>query len=157
MTDLTGKKIANTYKDLLQINSSASNSGVDGTLRVVQDGGGKSTSLKLSQTEAAFSGNVSVNGNMAVVGTFQPDTINASEITVSTLNATNITTSTINATNLTFQDVSVSSLRTGNFKATTVSAGTVSATTVAATNITLGGEPVATSAGLDRDWETLTS
>jgi ferredoxin-fold anticodon binding domain-containing protein len=139
MTDLTGKKIANTYKDLLQINSSASNSGVDGTLRIVQDGGGKSTSLKLSQTEAAFSGNVSVNGNMTVIGTFQPDTINASEIGVSTLSATNITTDTLTAETLTFQDVSVSSLR----------AGTVSATTLAATtNITLAGDNVATSASL---------
>ncbi len=137
MTDLTGKKIANTYKDLLQINSSASNSGVDGTLRVVQDGGGKSTSLKLSQTEAAFSGNVSVNGNMTVIGTFQPDTINASEIGVSTLSATNITTDTLTAETLTFQDVSVSSLRVGIVSAGTINAGT---------NITIDGEQVVTSA-----------
>ena len=50
MTDLTGKKIANTYKDLLQINSSASNNGIDETLRNVQDGSGNNSPLKLSQT-----------------------------------------------------------------------------------------------------------
>ena len=80
MTNLTGKKIANTYKDLLQINSSASNNGIDETLRRVQDGSGNNSSLKLSQTSAAFTGNVSVNGNLTVEGTFQPNTINSSEI-----------------------------------------------------------------------------
>ena len=143
MADLTGKKIANTYKDLLQINSSASNSGIDETLRRVQDGAGTNSSLKLSQTSAAFTGNVSIAGSLKVTGTFQPSNLQTTNII-----ATSITTSTLNATNLIFQDVSVSSLRTGDLFATTVSAGTVSATTVAATNITLAGEPVATSAGL---------
>jgi len=35
MTTLTGKKIANTYKDLLQISNS--NAGLDTTLRNVED------------------------------------------------------------------------------------------------------------------------
>jgi hypothetical protein len=54
MTDLTGKKIANTYKDLLQINSSASNEGVDGTLRRVQDGKGTNTAISLSTNKQSF-------------------------------------------------------------------------------------------------------
>lgn len=153
MADLTGKKIANTYKDLLQVNSSASNSGIDETLRNVQDGKGTNTPLKLSQTAAAFTGNVSIDGSLVVGGAFQPTNLQttniiATSITTSVLDATNITTSTLEATTLIFQDVSVSSLRTGNLKADTVSAGTVSATTIAATNITLVGEPVATSANL---------
>jgi hypothetical protein len=143
MADLTGKKIANTYKDLLQINSSASNSGIDETLRRVQDGAGNNSPLKLSQTSAAFTGNVSIAGSLKVTGTFQPSNLQTTNIV-----ATSITTEGLNATNLIFQNVSVSSLRTGDLFATTVSAGTVSATTVAATNITLAGEPVATSSGL---------
>ncbi len=143
MTDLTGKKIANTYKDLLQINSSATNNGIDGTLRRVQDGSGNNSSLKLSQTSAAFTGNVSIAGSLVVQGAFQPTNLQTTNII-----ATSITTQGLNATNLIFQDVSVSSLRTGDLFANTVSAGTVSATNIAGTNITLAGEPVATSAGL---------
>ena len=127
MTDLTGKKIANTYKDLLQINSSASNNGIDETLRNVQDGSGNNSSLKLSQTSAAFTGNVSVAGNLVVGGTFQPNTLNATEAQITTISATNITTNNLTAATLVFQDVSVSSLRTGNLFSTTVSAGTISA------------------------------
>ena len=66
MTDLTGKLIANTYKDLLTVNTSTTNTGLDNNLRKVQDGAGNSSSLKLSQTDAAFTGNVSVNGNLTI-------------------------------------------------------------------------------------------
>lgn len=132
MADLTGKKIANTYKDLLQVNSSASNSGIDETLRRVQDGGGTNSSLKLSQTSAAFTGNVSIAGSLKVTGTFQSNNLQTTNIV-----ATSITTSTLNATNLTFQDVSVSSLRVGLVSAGTINAGT---------NITIAGEQVITSA-----------
>ena len=64
MADLTGKKIANTYKDLLQINASASNSGVDGTLRRVQDGAGTNSSLSLSQNETRIHGNLGITGTV---------------------------------------------------------------------------------------------
>ena len=60
MADLTGKKIANTYKDLLQVNSSASNDGLDGTLRRVQDGSGKNSAISLSQSEAKVHGDLTV-------------------------------------------------------------------------------------------------
>ena len=46
MTTLTGKKIANTYKDLLQVSNS--NSGIDATLRNVEDGEGTSSPLQIS-------------------------------------------------------------------------------------------------------------
>src|SRR5210317_415889 len=113
MTDFTGKLIANTYKDILTINSSATNNGIDNTLRRVQDGKGTNSSLKLSETSAAFTGNVSVNGNLTINGAFQPQNIHTSAIRATTVSATNITTDTLIANNLTFQDVSVSSLRTG--------------------------------------------
>lgn len=138
MTDFTGKLIANTYKDILTINSSATNDGLDNTLRRVQDGEGTNSSLKLSETSAAFTGNVSVNGNLTINGAFQPQNIQASAVRATTVSATNITTNTLNADTLTFQDVSVSTLR----------AGTVSATTINTTNITVDGDGVATSSAL---------
>ena len=77
MADLTGKKIANTYKDLLQINASASNSGVDGTLRRVQDGAGTNSSLSLSQNETRIHGNLTVDGTVSAAG-FSVDGIDVS-------------------------------------------------------------------------------
>ncbi len=50
MATLTGKTIASTYKDLLQISNS--NSGVDSTLRVVSDGEATDTVLYLSSAAA---------------------------------------------------------------------------------------------------------
>ena len=92
MTDFTGKLIANTYKDILTINSSATNDGLDNTLRRVQDGEGTNSSLKLSETSAAFTGNVSVNGNLTINGAFQPQNIQTSAVRATTVSATNITT-----------------------------------------------------------------
>jgi hypothetical protein len=46
----SGKKIKETFKDLLKINSASDNAGVDSTLREVQDGNGSNTGLKLSDT-----------------------------------------------------------------------------------------------------------
>ena len=45
MSTFTGKKIANTYKDLLKVNTSVDNAGIDGTLRSIQDGNGVNTCL----------------------------------------------------------------------------------------------------------------
>ena len=50
MASLTGQTIAGSYKDLLQVSNS--NSGVDATLRTVEDGEGTSSSLKLSDRQA---------------------------------------------------------------------------------------------------------
>tara|TARA_R110001632_G_scaffold216624_1_gene344898 strand:- start:270 stop:2366 length:2097 start_codon:yes stop_codon:yes gene_type:complete len=123
MSDLTGKLIANTYKDLLQIASSASNGGLDSTLRSVQDGSGNNSSLKISETSAAFTGNVSIAGSLNIgnaftVGSIETALISATTIRGSTVSVTNITTDTLTAETLTFQDVSVSSLRTGSLTVT---------------------------------------
>jgi hypothetical protein len=61
MTTLTGKTISQTYKDLLQVSNS--NSGVDATLRDVEDGEGTASALQVSTTA------VNVNGNLDVTGT----------------------------------------------------------------------------------------
>ena len=53
MATLTGNTIASTYKDLLQVSNS--NSGVDATLRVIEDGEGTSSALYLSSAAVQLS------------------------------------------------------------------------------------------------------
>ena len=65
MSDFTGKKIANTYKDLLKINTSVDNEGINGTLRRIQDGSGTNTAISLSQNAAQVHGNLTVTGNVS--------------------------------------------------------------------------------------------
>jgi hypothetical protein len=60
MATLQGKTIKDTYKDLLQVSNS--NSGVDTTLRTIEDGEGTSSALQVSTT------NVKVNGDLDVTG-----------------------------------------------------------------------------------------
>ena len=60
MTTLTGTKIANTYKDLLQVSNS--NSGIDGTLRTVSDGEATNSPLQLSQSTVNINGTFALNG-----------------------------------------------------------------------------------------------
>ena len=63
MADLTGKKIKNTYKDLLQVSNG--NSGVDATLRVVEDGQGTESALSISSAEIQVD-NININGNAII-------------------------------------------------------------------------------------------
>lgn len=60
MATLTGKTVANTYKDLLQVSNS--NTGIDGTLRTMEDGEGTSSALSIS-TDAIQVDNINLNGN----------------------------------------------------------------------------------------------
>jgi len=60
MTTLTGTKIANTYKDLLQVSNS--NSGIDATLRTVSDGEATNSPLQLSQSTVNINGTFALNG-----------------------------------------------------------------------------------------------
>ena len=69
MATLTGQGIANSYKDLLQVSNS--NSGVDGTLRTIQDGEGTNSALQLSNST------VNVNGTLQVGGVALTATISA--------------------------------------------------------------------------------
>ncbi len=50
MPTLTGTKLKDTYKDLLQVSNS--NAGVDATIRIVEDGEGTSSAFWLSTTDA---------------------------------------------------------------------------------------------------------
>ena len=56
MADLTNAKIANTFKDLLQVNAATSNSGLDSTVRTIQDGGGTASPIAMSQAQLNVTG-----------------------------------------------------------------------------------------------------
>jgi len=54
MATLTGQKVKNSYKDLLQVSNS--NSGVDGTLRTISDGEATDSVLQLSSAAVNVTG-----------------------------------------------------------------------------------------------------
>src|SRR5210317_1685937 len=60
MATLTGSKIANSYKQLLQVGSS--NSGLTGTVQTVQDGSGTNSGLQLSNSSVNIDGTFQLNG-----------------------------------------------------------------------------------------------
>ncbi len=60
MSTLTNRYIDETYKDILQVSNS--NSGIDGTLRTVEDGEGTSSSMELSSTAVNFTGTFKIAG-----------------------------------------------------------------------------------------------
>lgn len=62
MSDLTGKTIASTYRDLLQVDASSTNGGLDGTVRTIQDGQGTNSALQLSQSAVNINGTLELNG-----------------------------------------------------------------------------------------------
>jgi cytoskeletal protein CcmA (bactofilin family) len=68
MTDLTGTFISNTYKDLLQVNSSASNGGITTSLTNIQSGNGTNTALKLATNKGQITGTFGVSGNTSIRG-----------------------------------------------------------------------------------------
>ena len=60
MATLTGKQIANSYKQLLQIGTN--NTGVSATLQTVQDGNGTNSALQLSNSTVNINGTFALNG-----------------------------------------------------------------------------------------------
>jgi len=64
MAALTGNTIASTYKDLLQVSNS--NSGVDGTLRSVEDGEGTASVLQISSSAVKVGGTVDLDGAVTI-------------------------------------------------------------------------------------------
>jgi len=61
MATLTGQKIADTYKDLLQMDNS--NDGLTATLRNVKDGNGVASPLQLSNSAVNLTGTIQLNGS----------------------------------------------------------------------------------------------
>ena len=71
MAALTGKTVANTYKDLLQVSNS--NSGIDATLRPISDGEGTESKLQLSSSVTAVDGGLVIGSSYAGVETSPTD------------------------------------------------------------------------------------
>jgi trimeric autotransporter adhesin len=61
MSTLTGQKIANTYKQLLQV--STDNSGLSATVQTVQDGAGTNSALQLSNSTVNINGTFQLSGS----------------------------------------------------------------------------------------------
>ena len=70
MSSLENRKISETYKDLLQISNS--NTGIDGSVRYIQDGEGTDSGVGIStdsvHLSAAASGNITLEGSVALEG-----------------------------------------------------------------------------------------
>ena len=70
MASLEGRSVASSYKDLLQVSNS--NSGIDGTARIVSDGEGTNSNLYLSTTQVGIGGQptevLDVTGNAKISG-----------------------------------------------------------------------------------------
>ena len=86
MATLTGKKISESYKDLLQVSNS--NSGVDGTLRDIEDGEGTTSILQISSSSI----NIKDNGALQINETAVTST--AAELNI--LDGVTATTAEIN-------------------------------------------------------------
>ena len=88
MTELTGKQIASTYKQLLKIGVST-NTGVSTTLQTVQSGDGTNSALQIA------TGKVAVAGELSVSGDFSIGNLKVNKINVSTcISATNLVAAT---------------------------------------------------------------
>ena len=68
MTDLTGKLISGTYKQLLLINSSTTNTGVQASAAFVQTGDGTQTALKVSRSGVNIVGTGQVTSDLSIGG-----------------------------------------------------------------------------------------
>jgi len=104
MADLTNAKIANTYKDLLQVNAQTSNAGLDGTVRTIQDGGGTASPIAMSTAQ------LNVTGQFALAGTVL--TATADELNDLVAGGFNTLTAGDDTVKLTVAGVSVSTAST---------------------------------------------
>ena len=74
MATLTGKKIANTYKDLLMVNTGSTYSGLTSSLQQLQDGEGNQAPIQMSSDALNVTGTFKIGG---VALTARVSTINA--------------------------------------------------------------------------------
>ena len=66
MTDLTGRLISNTYKQLILVSSAVSNEGVSTSLKPIQTGDGTNTALKVATNAVQVSGALGVAGSVSL-------------------------------------------------------------------------------------------
>jgi predicted acyltransferase (DUF342 family) len=72
MTELTGKLISNSYKQLLRVGVST-NTGVSAGLTTIETGDGTDSSFQLATGSAKFTGTLAVTGNVSLDGNIHVD------------------------------------------------------------------------------------
>ena len=162
MANLTNAKIANTFKDLLQVNAATSNSGIDDTVRQVQDGGGTAGPFGISNSRLDVTGQFALNGtvltatasqiNDLVLGRGNTALPTEDDTVLITRGRVSDSTATASATVKVNPSLSISSViaSTGSFLTKVSGAaaefsGDVSANNVyATTNIFIGGSAIPT-------------
>ena len=83
MATLTGKTIASTYKDLLQVSNS--NSGIDGTKRAVSDGEATASPLELSSAAVNISSGFELAGSAVTASATELNVMDGSATTQATV------------------------------------------------------------------------
>jgi len=144
MADLTNAKIANTYKDLLQVNAQTSNAGLDGTVRTIQDGGGTASPIAMSTAQLNVTGQFALAGSVLTATADQLNSLAAGGFTaltggndtvLITMDGVSVSTATTSATVIVNPTLSLTEVdaATGSFNtsvsATNFVAGTGSFTT----------------------------
>ena len=86
MADLTNQLIANTYKDLLQVNAENPNDGLDGTVRAIQDGGGTAAPISMSTAQLNVTGQFALRGTVLTATADQLNNIALGGFTAFTAN-----------------------------------------------------------------------
>ena len=84
MANLTNAKIANTFRDLLQVNAATSNAGLDGTVRTIQDGGGTASPIAMSTAQLNVSGQFALGGTVLTATADQLNSLAAGGFTALT-------------------------------------------------------------------------
>ena len=146
MANLTNAKIANTFRDLLQVNARVSNSGLDETVRTIQDGGGTASPIAMSTAQLNVAGQLALQGtvltatadqlNSLALGAFTAFTAADATLLLSEA-GTSVATATTSATARVNPNLSVTNLfaanavtgSTGSFTST-VSVGTLTASSI---------------------------
>jgi hypothetical protein len=126
MADLTNQLIANTYKDLLQVNAENPNDGLDGTVRTIQDGGGTAGPIAMSTAQLNVTGQFALRGtvltatadqlNNLALGGFTAFTANDGTILL-TEEGTSVSTATTSVTARINPSLSLTDLTTTNLTA----------------------------------------
>jgi hypothetical protein len=144
MSTLTGQKIANTYKQLLQV--STDNSGLSATVQTVQDGAGTNSALQLSNSTVNINGTFQVNGNSVALASSLAATSAALATSIETAN-TRITSVSDFAVAL--SATFATSINNSNLNIAAVSVLTsVNTEAITSINVILGGSGFATNAEL---------
>ena len=87
MANLTNALIANTFKDLLQVNAATSNDGLDGVVRTIQDGGGTASPIAMSTAQFNVIGDFAIGGSVLTATVSQINNLVGSSGTITSIGA----------------------------------------------------------------------